>query len=104
MQRARHATTLAIVLLLALACHAGATEYPGWGDTGWVYASKRDCCNSAIAIASYWSEQACANSGGVPSPFVGAGAQRGSCSWQWMQDGYGNMMNRCYGQASVWCD
>ena len=97
------ATILVIVLLLALAGPTGATEYPGWGDTGWVYASKRDCCNGAIAIASRYSEEACVNSGGVPSPFVGGG-QRGSCSWQWMQDGFGNMMNRCYGQAAVWCE
>jgi hypothetical protein len=34
----------------------------------------------------------------------GFAGQRGSCSWQWMQGGYGTMMNRCYGEASVWCD
>jgi len=103
MRPGAQAAILALVVLLATAGRARATEYPGWGDTGWVYASKRDCCNSAIGIASQYSEQACANSGGVPSTFVGGG-QRGSCRWQWMQDGYGNMMYRCYGEASVWCD
>src|SRR5213080_3138383 len=89
-------------LLLAGAA-ARAAQYPGWGDTGWVYASKRDCCNGAIGIASQYSEQACTTAGGRPSPFVG-GAQRGSCSAQLTQDGEGNVLYRCYGEASVWCD
>ena len=42
---------LAACLVLGAAGAARATEYPGWGDTGWIYASKRDCCNQAIAIA-----------------------------------------------------
>ena len=100
-------TTLAAILTIALpfvtAVGAEASEYPGWGDTGWVYENKRDCCNDAIAIASQYSEQACTTSGGRPSPFVGGG-QRGSCSSQWEQDGNGNMMYRCYGETSVWCD
>ena len=94
---------LVLFFVVASAGRARASEYPGWGDTGWVYESKRDCCNDAIAIASQYSEQACATSGGKPSPFVGGG-QRGSCSAQWTQDGYGNMLYRCYGEASVWCD
>ena len=80
-----------------------ATEYPGWGDTGWVFASKRECCNDAIAIASQYSEQACVTAGGRPSPFEGGG-QRGSCSWQLAQAGDGNTIYRCYGEAAVWCD
>jgi hypothetical protein len=104
MGRPARVATLAAVALLASASRALATEYPGWGDTGWIYASKAYCCNEAIGIASRYSEEACANTGGVPSPFVGGAGQRGSCSWQWMQDPYGAMMNRCYGEASVWCD
>ena len=103
MRRSIHIAMLAAGVLLAAAVGARATEYPGWGDTGWVYASKRECCNEAIGIASQYSEQACATAGGTPSPFDGGG-QRGSCSWQYMQDPQGNLMNRCYGQASVWCD
>jgi hypothetical protein len=99
-----HASIVTAILLLCLAAPVRATEYPGWGDTGWVYASKRDCCNEAIGIASQYSEQACTTSGGMPSPFVGGGGQRGSCSWQLMQDGEGNTMYRCYGEASIWCD
>jgi hypothetical protein len=97
------ATMLAVALLLGFAVDIAATEYPGWGDTGWVYERKRACCNDAIGIAAQYSEQACTTAGGVPSPFAGV-AQRGSCSWQWMQDANGYEMYRCYGQASVWCD
>ena len=83
MRLSAYAAILAVGLLLGSPAEVRASEYPGWGDTGWVYASKRECCNAAITIASQYSEQACANSGGTPSPFEGAG-QRGSCSWQWM--------------------
>jgi len=103
MRLSANAAILAVGLLLGSAVGVRASEYPGWGDTGWVYASKRNCCNSAIAIASQYSEDACTNSGGVPSPFVGGG-QRGSCSSQWTQDGNGYVMYRCYGEASIWCD
>lgn len=90
------------VLSLAAGTVAYATEYPGWGDTGWVYESKSACCNDAIAIASQYSEGACTTSGGRPSPFEGV--QQGTCSWQWNQDGDGNTVYRCYGQSTVWCD
>ncbi|HXJ37284.1 MAG TPA: hypothetical protein VMS22_24920 [Candidatus Eisenbacteria bacterium] len=92
-----------LVVLLGAVVAAYATEYPGWGDTGWVYESKSACCSDAIAIASQYSEQACSTSGGMPSPFEGGG-QRGTCTWQWNQDGYGNTLYRCYGQAAIWCD
>ena len=91
----------AIVLLLAAAASAGAAQYPAWGDTGWVYASKRDCCNGAIAIAQEYSANACINSGGVPKPT--SGIQRGSCQWDWQQDSNGGMLYRCYSESSVWC-
>ncbi|HYV57052.1 MAG TPA: hypothetical protein VE911_05890 [Candidatus Nitrosopolaris sp.] len=94
---------VAVVLLVGFAAGVRATEYPGWGDTGWVYASKRECCNDAIGIASQYSEQACTTSGGYPSAFEGGG-QMGTCSSQWTQDPAGNLMYRCYGEASVWCD
>ena len=103
MTPAARATILTMGLLLGLAPAVRATEYPAWGDTGWIYASKSECCNQAIAIASQYSEQACSTAGGMPSPFDGGG-QRGSCSWQWTQDSAGNMMYRCYGQAAVWCE
>jgi hypothetical protein len=92
---------LATVSLVPVAT-AGAAQYPGWGDTGWVYASKRECCNAAIEIAAQYSGQACVTAGGVPRPFAGS-AQRGTCSAEWMQDEAGGVLYRCYGEASVWC-
>ena len=89
-------------IILTGAAGAQAAQYPAWGDTGWVYASKRECCNAAIAIAQDWSASACLNSGGVPKPFTGSG-QRGSCTSEWMQDTDGSLLYRCYGEAAVWC-
>ena len=98
------ARTLALGIgsLLLAAPVARAAQYPGWGDTGWVYASKRDCCNAAIEIAASYSAQACSDSGGVPRPFRGS-TERGTCKAEWQQDGNGGMLYRCYGEASVWC-
>jgi hypothetical protein len=95
----RAGLALTIVVLGAWAAHAA--QYPAWGDTGWVYASKRDCCNAAIAIAQQYSANACATSGGVPRPT--SGIQRGSCQWDWMQAEDGGMLYRCYAESSVWC-
>ena len=90
-----------VVTALFTAGSAMAAQYPGWGDTGWTYASKRDCCIGAIAIAQDYSAQACVDSGGQPRPTIGQ--QRGTCQAQWMQDPEGNMLYRCYGEAAVWC-
>ena len=99
--RARR-VALAVAALLLVGTGARAAQYPGWGDTGWVYASKRDCCNAAIDIAAQYSAQACATVGGVPRPFAGA-SQRGTCTADWTQDQQGNLLYRCYGEAAVWC-
>ena len=93
---------LAVVALVLCATVAEAAQYPGWGDTGWIYASKRECCNEAIDIAADYSANACVTAGGIPRPFAGA-SQRGTCSSEWSQDEDGSMMYRCYGEASVWC-
>jgi hypothetical protein len=93
--------TIAMLVLVG-ATSAGAAQYPGWGDTGWGYTSKRECCNAAIDIAAEYSAQACVTAGGVPRPFAGA-SQRGTCSSEWMQGDDGYLYYRCYGEASVWC-
>ena len=93
---------MVLVAALVIPFVAGAGQYPGWYDTGWVYASRRDCCNAAIANASEYSAQACITSGGVPSAFRGGG-QRGTCQVDWTQDDYGDMLFRCTGDAAVWC-
>ena len=89
-------------LVLLAATGARAAQYPGWGDTGWVYASKRECCNAAIAFANEYSAQACVIAGGVPKGFSG-GVQRGTCQPEWSQDEDGYVLYRCYAEASVWC-
>ena len=93
---------LALALTVAIVGTARAGQYPAWGDTGWVYASRRECCNAALAIASDYSAQACVNSGGVPRPFRG-GVQRGTCQVQWAQGRSGGMLYRCYGETAIWC-
>jgi hypothetical protein len=93
---------LSALLVASFAGTASATQYQGWGDTGWIYASKYECCNQAIAIASQYSAQACVTAGGSPQSFAGGG-QRGSCTADFQQDDQGNMMYRCYGEAAVWC-
>ena len=92
----------AFAVLVGVPVGAGATQYPGWGETGWIYGSKRECCNAAIAIASQHSAQACLDSGGVPRSFRG-GVQRGTCQPRWTQDDSGALLYRCYAEAAVWC-
>jgi hypothetical protein len=91
----------AAAMLVAIAAGAGAAQYPGWSDTGWVYASKRECCRAAIEVAAEYSAHACIGAGGVPRTFAGA-SQRGTCSSEWTQNG-GAVLYRCYGDASVSC-
>jgi len=103
MMTRRAGTMLVGGVLLLLACTgARAAQYPGWGDTGWVHGSKRECCAAAIEIAASYSALACTNAGGVPAPFRGT-AQRGTCSADWMQDESYRLLYRCIGEASVWC-
>src|SRR5438046_1344863 len=89
-------------LVLAIAIPARAAQYRAWGDTGWVYASKRDCCDAAIAIAQDYSAVACTNTGGSPRPPMGGG-RSGTCTSDWMQDANGTILYRCYGEAALWC-
>jgi hypothetical protein len=100
----RRATRIAILLAAVLGgCPAivWASAYAGWGDTGWVYASKRDCCNAAIALAQEASMEACFNVGGMPNPM--RGARRGTCESTWTQGPEGVLLYRCSSEASVWC-
>ncbi len=103
MRSSGRAVLLAVVALCLLGRDARASEYPGWGDTGWSYDNKRDCCHGAIDIAAQYSAQACENSGGMPSQFAGV-SQRGTCTAQWMQAADGGLIYRCHGEASVWCN
>ena len=92
---------LTIAAALAVGAVADATQYAGWGDTGWTHTSKRECCNDAIAIAEGYSIQTCVEMGGRPRRSYGT--RRGTCRADWTQDGAGGLLYRCYGEAEVWC-
>ena len=93
----------AAALLVLIVSAAPAAQYPGRGDTGWVYAGKRECCNEAIALAQDDSVNACRNVGGSPSPMRGGVQRRGFCNWESNRDDSGATVFRCYAEASVWC-
>jgi hypothetical protein len=88
-------------VLLAVALHAHAAEYKGWGDTGWTQYSKRACCDLAIELAQEDSIERCMTAGGVPR--VRRGMRRGACEWQSLQDGWGDIVYRCKARTSVGC-
>jgi len=98
MRTSAGALILGAGFLLVGAAVTRAAEYPGWGDTGWEYASKRECCAAAIEIAASYSATACTNSGGVPRPFRGA-TEQGTCSAEWTQDENGSLLYRCRGEG-----
>jgi hypothetical protein len=94
---------LAALALLLLVPPALAGQYPGHGDTGWVYVGKRDCCNEAIALAQADSAAVCRNTGGTPAPMHGGVQRRGQCAWESAQDDDGVTAFRCQAEATVWC-
>jgi hypothetical protein len=97
--------TAALLMAILLADHprvVEAREYPAWGDTGWMYGSKRECCKAAIAIAQQYSMEACLNLGGMPRPMRG-GVARGSCESEWTQTPDGGILYRCVSESSVFC-
>jgi hypothetical protein len=97
--------TIALMSTLAFAAlvsDASAAQYRGWGDTGWVYASKRDCCNAAVELANEDGALRCLEAGGQPSALRGS-RKRGSCSWTWMQDPNGEVVYRCQSEAQSSC-
>ena len=100
---ARMVAAAAATALLVAAAGARAAQYPGWGDTGWVYASKRECCDGAIALAQQYSADACRVSGGRPSPMRGGVQRRGFCTWQSTRDTNGAVLFRCQAEATVPC-
>jgi hypothetical protein len=69
---------------------AAAATYEGYGDTGWYFDNKRDCCEEAVWLAQDNAIGACEAAGGVAR--VSSGTARGSCS----SDARGNSSNRVY--------
>jgi hypothetical protein len=93
----------AMALILGSAANASAGQYPGRGDTGWINAGKRDCCNEALARAQQDSAVACRTVGGTPSPMRGGVQRRGFCQWESDVDDDGVTFFRCYAEATVPC-
>jgi hypothetical protein len=96
-------TLAAATLLLLAPSITRAAQYPGWGDTGWVYASKRDCCDEAIGRAQEDSAAVCHNAGGIPKAMRGGVQRRGSCAWESRTDANGDVVFRCLAEATVLC-
>ncbi len=94
---------LVIVATVLLVSPAPAAQYPARADTGWVYASKRECCDGAIAMAQEYSASACRDVGGVPTSMRGGVQRRGFCTWESARDETGATLFRCQAEASVQC-
>ena len=101
MRSPRPVVAIAVAGALLAASRVFAAQYPAWGDTGWVYASKRDCCDGAVQIAQEYSAQACYDAGGVPRPTTGT--RRGVCQWDSQRDAWGRTVFRCQAEAALWC-
>jgi hypothetical protein len=91
---------LMVGMLAGLASPAFATEYQGYGDTGWNWYDKRDCCEEAVFLAQDDSFRQCENAGGAPK--VRSGSQRGLCDWDARGDGM-DRVYRCQAKTSVYC-
>ncbi len=105
-RRILRATLVVLGSTLALtttASVASARQYAGHGDTGWIYASKRDCCDEAIGRAQEESAFACENTGGRPKAMRGGVQRRGSCEWESRTDFNGDVVFRCIAEATVLC-
>jgi hypothetical protein len=84
----------------AVPAPALAEYFAGYGDTGWSFDNKRDCCDEAIALAQDHSMLLCENAGGHAR--VRSGSRRGNCE----SDARGNgrhRIYRCTARADVYC-
>ena len=96
------ALTVSMTLMLWIS-ETAAGQYPGRGDTGWLYAGKRECCNEAIALAQEDSAAVCRNVGGTPNAMRGGVQRRGYCRWESARDDSGATVFRCQAEATVLC-
>jgi len=94
--------TISILTLAATlaAVPALATEYKGWGDTGWNWYDKRGCCEEAVWLAQEDSIGQCENAGGTAK--VRSGSTRGLCDWDARGDAR-DRIYRCTANTSVYC-
>ena len=82
----------------AMPAHAG--SYYGWGDTGWAFYDKRECCEEAVWLAQEESISLCENAGGHAK--VRSGSTRGMCDWDARGDSR-DRVYRCTAKANVLC-
>lgn len=100
--RAREALGAALlaagVLLAPSACLA--TSFEGYGETGWDYDNKRDCCDDAVYFAQDHAIASCEQSGGQAR--IRSGSARGSCDWDARGASY-ERVYRCTARSRVDC-
>lgn len=91
---------LALLALLAAPGLAEAASYKGWGDTGWNFDNKRDCCEEAVWLAQEDSIRQCLDAGGRPK--VRSGSTRGLCDWDAEGSSF-DRVYRCTANSEVYC-
>jgi hypothetical protein len=95
----RLAAAISVAALLG-AAPALAGSYYGYGDTGWDFYDKRECCEEAVWLAQENSMQLCENAGGEPK--VPSGSTRGLCDTDSRGSGR-DRIYRCTAKANVYC-
>jgi hypothetical protein len=95
-----HSIALLAALLLWSPLPAAASDYTGWGDTGWKHDNKRDCCEDAVWLAQEDSIRRCELAGGQAR--VPSGTMRGFCDWEARGDRRDEVF-RCKAEAKVAC-
>ena len=93
------AALLAAAVLLTPAVGL-ATSFEGYGETGWDYDNKRDCCDDAVYFAQDHAIAYCEESGGQAR--VRSGSARGSCDWDARGASY-DRVYRCTARTRVDC-
>lgn len=92
------ALVAATVLLAPAVCSA--TSFEGYGETGWDYDNKRDCCDDAVYFAQDHAIASCQDSGGQAR--IRQGSSRGSCDWDARGPSY-DRVYRCTARTRVDC-
>lgn len=93
-------TAVFAIATVATVAPAMAGGYQGWGDTGWTYYDKRECCEEAVWMAQDESARACLDTGGNPK--IRSGTSRGLCDWD-ARGGTHDRIYRCTAKTTVDC-
>jgi hypothetical protein len=92
---------LAAAAIAALPAPGAAALYPGYGDTGFGFTNRGECCEEAIFLAQDDSAAACERIGGYAD--FRRSAARGRCQTQRKRGYDGQTVFRCTATASVQC-